>query len=145
MLEPVRVVGVAVIARNRGGSRVLAARRRGHLERGGGWELPGGKCDPGESLASAAVREIREELGCDVRVTGRLAGAQQIRPGLTLEVVVAELEPAEGPAGTGSGEPRPLEHDALRWLAADELDTVEWLPADVFFLHELAGRLQEGP
>ena len=143
-MEPVRVVGVAVIARGPGGSRVLAARRRGPLETGGGWELPGGKCETGESLASAAVREIREELDCEVRVTGRLAGAQEIRPGVTLEVVVAELEPTHGPAARGSGEPRPLEHEALRWLAADELDQVEWLPADVFFLQELAGRLEEG-
>lgn len=144
-MEPVRVVGVAVIARSPGGSRVLAARRRGPVETGGSWELPGGKCGAGETLASAAVREIREELDCDVRVTGRLAGAQQIRPGLTLEVVVAELEPTHGPAGWGPGEPRALEHEELRWLAADELDQVEWLPADVFFLKELAGRLEEGP
>ena len=137
-MEPVRVVGVALVARGDGGARVLAARRRGPAEAAGGWELPGGKCEAGEPLDAAAVRELREELGCVVRVTGRLAGVQPIRSGLTLEVVVAELDAVDG------AQPQPHEHDALRWLAADELDQVAWLPADVPFLAELAGLLREG-
>lgn len=134
-MGPVRVVGVALVAPSAPGDRVLAARRRVPLELAGRWELPGGKCGPDEPLAEAAVREIREELGCEVRVTGRLTGVEVIRPGLTLEVVVAELV---------AGEPTPLEHDALRWLRAHELDRVPWLPADVPFLTELTGRLEEG-
>lgn len=124
----VRVVGVAVVA----GGRVLAARRTSPAEAAGGWELPGGKCEPGEGLEPAAVREIAEELGCTVRVTGRLAGVVPIGPGLTLEVVTAELV---------EGTPVPTEHDAVRWLGADELDDVRWLPADVPFLVELASVL----
>lgn len=108
---------------------MLAARRTAPPSAAGGWELPGGKCDPGESLEEAAVREIDEELGCAIRVTGRLAGSELIAPGLALEVVTAELV---------SGEPVPTEHDAIRWLAADELDEVRWLPADVPFLAALA-------
>ena len=134
-MAEVRVVGVAVLAPSPAGLRVLAARRRDLHEVAGGWELPGGKCGPEEPLAEAAVREVEEELGCRVRVTGRLAGIQPIRPGLTLEVVLAELV---------AGEPVPLEHDAVRWLAAGELQQVQWLPADVPFLAELARRLQEG-
>lgn len=127
--DAVRVVGVAVVA----GGRVLAARRTSPPQAAGGWELPGGKCEPGEGLEPAAVREIQEELGCRVRVTGRLAGVQPIGPGLTLEVVTAELV---------AGDPVPTEHDAVRWLTADELDRVRWLPADVPFLTELAGLLR---
>ena len=130
------MVGVAVIdAGDEGapGRRVLAARRTAPPAAAGGWELPGGKCEPGEELATAAVREIAEELGCRVRVTGRLAGAAPIAPGLTLEVVTAELV---------DGVPEPTEHDALRWLRADELHEVRWLPADVPFLAELARVLE---
>ncbi len=125
--DPVRVVGVALLD---GAGRVLAARRARPAELAGGWELPGGKCEPGEGLAAAAVRELREELGCEVRVTGSLPGEEPIRPGLTLQVVLAELE---------EGDPEPREHDALRWLRADQLDEVAWLPADVPFV----GRLGE--
>jgi 8-oxo-dGTP diphosphatase len=123
----VRVVGVAVIDPD--GPRVLAARRTSPPSAAGGWELPGGKCEPGEDIDRAAVREIEEELGCRIRVTGQLAGVEPITAGLTLEVVTAEL--VEGIAV-------PTEHDAVRWLAADELGDVRWLPADVPFLAELA-------
>ncbi len=123
------MVGVAVLRRGPEGGSVLAARRTRPAAAAGGWELPGGKCVPGEELAEAAVREIAEELGCRVRVTGRLSGVEPISPGLTLEVVTAELV---------DGDLAPTEHDAVRWLRADELDQVRWLPADVPFLAELA-------
>ncbi len=132
-MENVRVVGVAVLSRFPDGLRVLAARRTAPPEVAGGWELPGGKCEAGEPLEAAAVREVREELACDVRVTGRLRGAVPVRPGCTLEVVLAELV---------RGEPVPLEHDALRWLAVDALGAVRWLPSDVPFLAELRTRLE---
>ncbi len=135
-MEHVRVVGVAVLHRFHDGPRVLAARRTTPAEAAGGWELPGGKCDPGESLESAAVREVREELACEVRVTGRLEGAVPVKEGYTLEVVAAELV---------SGEPVPLEHDALRWLREDELGSVRWLPSDVPFLAQLRTRLECTP
>lgn len=130
----VRVVGVAVLRTFPEGVRVLAARRTAPPVSAGGWELPGGKCEPGEDLARAAVREIREELGCTVHVTGALWGVQPIAPGLTLEVVTAALV---------DGTPTPTEHDAVRWLAVDELQEVRWLPADVPFLEELAEVLQQ--
>ncbi len=131
-MREVRVVGVALLAPGPSGLRVLAARRAGPADLAGGWELPGGKVHPEERLAAAAAREVHEELGCTIRVTGRLDRVQPIRPGYVLEVVTAEV--------TG-GEPVPLEHDALRWLGPDQLGDVRWLPADVPFLPELAALL----
>lgn len=86
----------------------------------GGWEFPGGKVEPGESELDALVRECREELGVEIRV-GALLGA--VAPGgFVLRVYRAVLV---------GGEPRPLQdHDELRWLKANELDTLAWLPAD---------------
>jgi 8-oxo-dGTP diphosphatase len=130
----IRVVGVALLRPPREPHELLAA-RRADGNGADGWELPGGKCEPGEDLEAAAVREVREELGCEIRVAGRLDRVQEIRPGLTLEVVVADIT---------AGEPRALEHAELRWLAADELDTVGWLPADVGFVAELRTRLARG-
>ena len=121
----VTVVGAAI--RHEG--RVLAARRTGDHP---GWEFPGGKVEPGESAEAALVREIAEELGCTVEVTGWLPGQCEVRPGLVLRVALARLV---------SGEPAPTEHDMLRWLRADQLDEVAWLPADVPFLPALAAAL----
>ena len=128
----VRVVGDALL-RSADRPPVLLAARRVDAGRPGGWELPGGKCEAGETLEQAAVREIREELGCEIRVHDRLDRTEEIRPGLTLEVVVADLV---------AGEPQALEHAELRWLAAEELETVAWLPADVGFVAELRARLE---
>ncbi len=131
--EPVDVlvVGAAVVRHG----RVLATRRTQPPEAAGQWEFPGGKVEPGEDPDDAVVREICEELGCEVRVTGMLAGAQPVKPGYTLHVAVAELV---------DGEPVPHEHDALRWLAPEELDQVAWLAPDLPFLPELRELLLDG-
>ncbi len=125
----VLVMGAAIIDRG----RVLAARRTTPEHARGSWEFPGGKVEPGEDPDVAIVREIREELGCDVVVVGHLDGVQPIKDGYTLRVAVADLV---------SGEPVPHEHDAIRWLRADELDRVTWLEPDVPFLDELRDRLR---
>jgi 8-oxo-dGTP diphosphatase len=124
----VLVVGAATIHRG----RVLAARRTTPATARGMWEFPGGKVEPGEDPDAAIVREVREELACEIRVVGRLEGAEEIKTGYTLRVAVAELV---------DGEPVPHEHDALRWLRADELGLVRWLAPDLPFLPELRGRL----
>ena len=130
-----RVVGVALLSTGPDGRRrLLAARRSAPPELAGRWELPGGKCRPGEPLADAAVREVAEELGCRVRVTGELTGTSPVRPGLALHAVTAELV---------EGVPTPTEHDALRWLEPDEFGEVDWLEPDVPFLDELRARWSE--
>lgn len=127
----VLVIGAAIVHRG----RVLAARRTTPDAARGLWEFPGGKVEPGEDPDAALVREIREELGCEVAVTGRLAGEQPIKDAYALRVSYAELV---------RGEPIPHEHDAVRWLAADQLDRVTWLAPDLPFLPELRARLEEG-
>jgi 8-oxo-dGTP diphosphatase len=99
------------------------------------WEFPGGKVEPGEAAHAALVREIGEELGVHVTVTGRLAGEQPVGDRYVLRVLLAEVD---------SGEPVPHEHDALRWLGPDELDAVPWLGPDRPFLAELRGILLGG-
>ena len=116
------VVGVAVLR----DGRALAARRSD-----GGWEFPGGKVEPGETPQDAAVREVAEELGCAVEVQGWLEPEVEIRPGLVLRVALARL-------ATGEPVPQPGEHDAIRWLAPEQLGTVGWLPADQPFVALLA-------
>lgn len=115
---PVRVVVGAAMVRER---RVLAARRSAPDELAGGWEFPGGKVEAGESEPAALIRECQEELGVEVTV-GELLGSALIAAKLELHVYRVELV---------AGQPRPLQdHDQLRWLAAGELESVDWLSAD---------------
>jgi 8-oxo-dGTP pyrophosphatase MutT (NUDIX family) len=118
------VVGAAIVD----DGRLLAARRTHPPATAGGWELPGGKVEPGEDLAAAAVREVAEELDCEVEVQAVLPRRQPIRAGYELRVAVARLV---------RGTPSPHEHDAIRWLGPDQLDQVAWLPADLPFLPDL--------
>jgi len=119
------VVGAAVVRRG----AVLAARRTSPPEAAGRWEFAGGKVEPGETPEAAVVREVAEELGSTVAVTGWLDGQVRIRPGLVLAVALARLE---------EGEPDPVEHDEVRWLTAARLHDVDWLEPDRPFLRELA-------
>jgi 8-oxo-dGTP diphosphatase len=110
---PVHVVAAAIVREG----RVLAARRRRPLV---GWEFPGGKLEPGESEPEALRREIAEELGVPISVGARLGDATDTRIHLVLYR-----------AGLRGGEPRArADHDALRWLAAAELDDLDWLSID---------------
>jgi mutator protein MutT len=126
------VVGAAVLR----GGRVLAARRTAPPAAAGRWELPGGKVEPGEAAAAAVVREVAEELGCTVEVTGWLPGATAIGETHVLRVALARLV---------DGEPEPREHDLVRWLGPEELDDVDWLDPDRPFLADLRRVLRATP
>lgn len=122
------VVGAAII---RDGA-VLAARRTAPVEAAGRWEFPGGKVEPTESPDVALVREIAEELGCRIEVTGWLPGTAVIGAAHELRVACGVLT---------EGEPTPTEHDLIRWVSADELDEVDWLDPDRPFLAALRERM----
>ena len=124
------VVGAAIVR----DGRVLAARRTSPAAAAGRWEFPGGKVEPGETPDAALVREIAEELGCPIVVIGWLAGSAPIGDTHVLTVALATLDGVDA-------DPVPHEHDEVRWLAADELDTVDWLEPDRPFLPELRRRM----
>jgi 8-oxo-dGTP diphosphatase len=116
-----RVIVGAAIIRN---GRVLACARTEPPEFAGRWEFPGGKVEPGETEIDALIRECVEELGVSVRVEGRVGADIPLGHGwAVLKVYAARLVDDDAV-------PRLIEHGEMRWLASDELDTVEWLPAD---------------
>ena len=116
---PIVVVGAALLD---GAGRVLAAARSSPPELAGRWEFPGGKVEPGETERAALVRECQEELGVVVVVGDRLGGDVQVNGGrAVLRVWTGQVV---------AGVPVAREHSALRWLAVDQLDSVDWLPAD---------------
>jgi 8-oxo-dGTP diphosphatase len=130
-----RVIVAAVIVT---AGRVLACERAAPPEVAGRWEFPGGKVEPGETDAQALARECAEELGVRVAVGPRIGPDVPLAHGrAVLRVFTVTL--LEGDV------PRALEHTAMRWLAADELDTVPWLPADQPIVAELPLLLAESP
>jgi len=116
------------------GSAVLLARRRRPPELAGLWELPGGKVAAGETEAAALVRELREELGVDVAVGGRLGADVLLGGGLILRAYQV--------IQTG-GALHNHDHAALRWVEAADLHAVAWVPADRAWLPALRDRLAD--
>lgn len=134
MSERIVVVGAALLD----AGRLLAARRSAPPELAGRWELPGGKVEPGETPEQALARELHEELGVRAQVLARVPGEWPLREPYALQVWTARLRPA-------SAAPAPLQdHDELRWLAPDELWSVDWLDQDVPAVREVADRLSTG-
>jgi 8-oxo-dGTP diphosphatase len=136
---PRLVVGAAIVDDLARPKTLLSGRRTEPAELAGGWELPGGKVDPGEEPLDALHREIREELGVGIEVgtllKGPLAGGWPLGDGSVIQVWLARIT---------VGAPRPLEdHDRLRVLTRAQLYDVGWLPADlpiVDAIAELMGR-----
>lgn len=126
--RPPRVVVGAAIVRD---GRLLAQQRARPAAHAGRWELPGGRVEDGESDADALVRECLEELGVHV-VPGHRVGPEVPLPGTrsVLRIYAADLR---DPLAT----PHPVEHRALRWLTAPDVDTVDWLEADRALLPDL--------
>jgi 8-oxo-dGTP pyrophosphatase MutT (NUDIX family) len=102
------------------GDRVLVSRRRAGAPRGGLWEFPGGKIEPAESPAVAAVREAFEETGCEIDVLAPLAISEEVdprevaEPAVRLHAFLARSRPGGAPA-------RAIASDEVRWVDLDEL------------------------
>ncbi len=128
-MKPLDVVAAVIVH----GGRVLACRRGEGKVDAGKWEFPGGKVERGESPAQALAREIREELGVDVRVGELLrsdvtdAAARSIR----LTCLAATLA---GPRPTAS-----TDHDRMEWVRPTELAMLDWAMPDLPMVREIAG------
>jgi mutator protein MutT len=122
------VVTAGVI--ERGGAYLVTRRQRGvHLE--GYWEFPGGKCEPGESLAECLRRELKEELGVDAEVRDEILAVTHEYPERSVELHFL--------ACTLAGSPTPLIGQEMRWVPRAELKALQFPPAD----DELVARLME--
>ena len=119
-------VVAAIITRD----NLIFATQRGYGNYEGWWEFPGGKIEPGETPQAALRREIREELAADIAVGDFLTTVEYEYPEfhLVMDCFWAEVE---------SGKLMLLEHEAARWLPADDLMQVDWLPADILVVEAI--------
>lgn len=121
-LQPLEVVA-AVIEE---AGRFLACRRRPGKAAAGRWEFPGGKLEPDETPAEALVREISEELGVSIRVTGHLTTDDTPNGSRPIRLICLRAELVDGRRPTFS-----TDHDALEWVPRAELAQRRWADADL--------------
>ena len=129
-MKTIRVVAAVIKATNEKGDPMIFATQRGYGDFKGGWEFPGGKIEAGETPQEALVREIREELETEIAVGKLIDTIEYDYPTfhLSMDCFWAEIV---------SGDLVLKEHEAAKWLTRDELNSVEWLPADVTLIEKV--------
>ena len=120
-------VSGAIILRQTNGINEILSTQRGYGEYKDGWEIPGGKLEPGETPEQCIVREIQEELQTTVQPVRELGVVDYDYPTfhLTMHCILCTIV---------SGELKLLEHEAAKWVNKETLYDVEWLPADKLIL-----------
>lgn len=103
---------------------MIFATQRGYGEFAGGWEFPGGKVEDGETPEAALVREIHEELEATISVDDFICQVEYDYPTFHLSMKCYLCSVVAGHLTL-------LEHNAAKWLDANNLDSVDWLPADI--------------
>ena len=129
-MKTIRVVAAIIKATNEDGETIIFATQRGYGDFKGGWEFPGGKIEKGETPQEALVREIKEELETEISVGELIDTIEYDYPTfhLSMDCFWAKIV---------SGDLVLTEHEAAKWLTKDELDSVEWLPADITLIDKI--------
>ena len=123
-MKTVKVVAAVITAANENGEKMIFATQRGYGEFKDGWEFPGGKVEPGETPQAALKREIMEELETEIEVGELIETIEYDYPTFHLSMDCFWAEIVKGDLVL-------REHEAAKWLTKDELESVDWLPADL--------------
>ena len=129
-MKTVRVVAAVIKAIDENGEPIIFATQRGYGEFKGGWEFPGGKIEEGETPQEALKREILEELDTEISVGELIDTIEYDYSTFHLSMDCFWCEIVKGDLVL-------KEHKAAKWLTKDQLDFVEWLPADIAIVNKL--------
>ena len=129
-MKTIRVVAAVIKAVNKNGKPMIFATQRGYGEFKGGWEFPGGKIEVGETPQEALKREIMEELDTEISVGELVDTIEYDYPEFHLSMDCFWCEIVKGDLVL-------KEHEDARWLTKEQLNDVEWLPADIELLKNI--------
>ena len=130
-MKQITVSGAIILRSNPETSKKeIFATQRGNGDYKDGWELPGGKLEPGETPQQCIEREIREELATEVKAERILGVVDYDYPNfhLTMHCILCSIV---------SGDLKLLEHEAAKWVTKETLRSVDWLPADQLILNKI--------
>lgn len=118
------------------GKRFMACQRPANKARGLLWEFVGGKVEPGETKEEALIRECQEELNVTVSVGDIFMDVTHAYPDVTVHLTLFH-------ATIAKGTPELLEHNDIRWITVDEIDSLRFCPADDVILKKLKGEREQ--
>lgn len=125
---PHKIIGVAVIWNDQG--QILIDRRKQDGLLGGLWEFPGGKVEPGETIAACIQREIKEELDIEISVGDRLIVVEHTYSHFHVTLNVHHCQYL-------TGEPQPIECDEIRWVTLETIDQFPFPQANLRIIEAL--------
>ena len=128
-MKTVKVV-TAIICDDMKEKNKIFATARGYGDLKGGWEFPGGKVESGETQQQALIREIIEELDTEIKVGELIDTVEYDYPTfhLSMDCFWAEVK---------AGHLELKEAEAAKWLTKDQLDSIDWLPADILLIDQI--------
>lgn len=118
-MKEIKVVAAIIQKENK-----ILATKRGYGEFINMWEFPGGKIESGETREQALVREIKEELNIEINVDKFAIDIEYQYPNFYLFMSCFMCSIKEGSIEL-------LEHNDGKWITKEELNTLNWLPADI--------------
>lgn len=133
-MKTIKVVAAVIRSLNEKGEAIIFSTQRGYGEFKGGWEFPGGKIEAGETPQEALKREIMEELRTEISVGDLIETIEYDYPTFHLSMDCFWAE-------TVSGNLVLKEHLDAKWLCKDELNSVEWLPADESLIESIMKKM----
>lgn len=133
-MKTIRVVAAVIKATNNNKESIIFATRRGYGDFKGGWEFPGGKIEEGETPKDALKREIMEELDTEISVGELIDTIEYDYPKFHLSMDCFWCEIIKGNLVL-------KEHEDAKWLTKEQLNDIEWLPADVTLIERIQKNL----
>lgn len=127
MKKLIKVVGAIIENDNK---EILCALRSPKMSIPNHWEFPGGKIEENESLEEAIVREINEELKCTIEFKELFNNNTHEYEKFIVNLITLKCKLVDG-------SPIATEHSKLIWLKRENLESLNWAPADVSAVEQL--------